>query len=84
MLEPVCPGTLSYLINGSFYALTAGYGVYLWKTLGYKGFASIAVAPLLVLFAARPLTNEAINLIREQSFYFQRKQLVNNYVNKYG
>lgn len=84
MLEPVCPGTISYLINGSFYALTAGYGVYLWKTLGYRGFASIAVAPLVVLLTARPAANEALNFIREQSFSLQRKQLVNNYVNKYG
>lgn len=84
MLEPVTPGPISYLINAGFYVATGVYAAYLWRTRGLRGFASIAVLPLAALFVARPVTNHGISYLRDKYFYIQRRQLVNDYVSKYG
>ena len=63
---------------------TGSYSYYLWRTRGLKGFASIAAIPIAALVGTRLATNEGLSYVRDYLFYFQRKELVRNYTEKYG
>ena len=55
------------------------YIVYVWRSLGWKGFASKAILPLAGIIASHQITLRGLNFVREGVFSYHRKQLVEKY-----
>ena len=64
LLEQVNPGTITYMTNIFFMLSTGAYSMYVWRGLGFKGFASKAVVPLVGLIGAWKATMIGYNTLR--------------------
>ena len=84
LLNPVAPGFISYLIYGTFAGSMSVYSAYLFRTMGYQGFATKAVAPVIVIGVAYKAVEYGLNAGRELLFSRQRKNLVEKYQRKFG
>jgi hypothetical protein len=84
LLQPVNAGIISNLVGIGFMIPTSVYTVYLWRTRGFRGFGSIAVLPIVGLYIGRQLTNEVMSYTRDYLYSIQRKELVENYKEKFG
>jgi hypothetical protein len=63
---------------------TGSYGVYLWRTRGFKGFFSLAAIPFFGLSLLRRGSMEVVSYIRENQYYIQRKNMVKDFTERYG
>ena len=79
LLQQVNPGPITYLVNAGFMLSASGYGFYVWRTLGVRGFASLAVLPLAVLVGARKVSLNGLNIAREKLYSAEREEMVNRY-----
>ena len=62
----------------------AGYGAYVWRGLGLRGFASKAVIPFVGLIGFQKITLVGINWLREGLYSNKRANLVEDYKSKFG
>lgn len=72
------------MVDNTFKLSIAGYVAYVWRSLGWKGFASKAAIPLAALIVGHRATMYGVNFIREGVFSFHRSQMVEKYTNQYG
>lgn len=58
--------------------------MYVWRGLGFKGFAGRAVIPLVGIIGAWKGTMIGFNKLREEYYASDRKELVEHYEKLYG
>ena len=78
-MEPVAPGTLSFMVDNTFKLGGGLYMVYVWRCLGWKGFASKAILPLAGIMVGHRVTLMGMNYLREGVYSIHRKVLVEEY-----
>lgn len=66
------------------YVMIGGYTGYVWKGLGWRGFAGKAAIPLVGLVAAQKGLMIGVNWMREGLYSGKRKRMVSDYSSKYG
>ena len=72
----MAPGVISNFIYGGTTVLFAGYGAYMWRGLGWRGFASKAVIPFVALVGLQKVTMVGVNWMREGVYSSKRANLV--------
>lgn len=85
LLNAAGPGPITHLIHGFFIVSTTTLSYYTWNNFGFKGFlrapAVVGLGGLCVSYLA---FQKISNYMREMTFALPRRNLVNDYKEKYG
>lgn len=85
LLNAAAPGAITHLLQGFFIVASSSYSYYTWNNFGFKGFLRApAVIGLGGLFASYFAFQKVSNYMREMTFAIPRRNLVNDYKEKYG
>jgi hypothetical protein len=84
IINPVRPGVLSWMAVMGAYGTTALWGIYVWRTLGFKGFLGKGGLVFAGLWGASLASIRVCDELREMSAWWRRSKLVNKYRSKYG